>query len=58
MSPAVNSKSSNSSKKDLSSESSEVIRTQLAGKGLGDVMLEQRYQKGPVEKAGRFDSPA
>lgn len=58
VSPPVNSKSRNSSKKGLSSESSEVIRTQLAGKGLGDATLERRYQKGPMKKAGRFDSPA
>lgn len=58
VSPPVNSKSSNSSKKCLSSESSEIIRTQLAGKGWTDVTLDQRYQKGPMKKAGRFDSPA
>lgn len=58
MSPPVNSKSSNSSKKGLSSGSSEAIRTQLAGKGLGDATLERRYKKGPMKKAGRFDSPA
>lgn len=45
-------------KRGLSLESSKVIRTQPAGKGLWDVRLEQRYQKGPMEKAGRFDSPA
>lgn len=49
MSSPLNSKTSNSSKKGLGLESSKAIRTQPAGKGQGDVMLEQRYQ-GPWKR--------